>query len=318
MIPGKVRLIDSPHNTFLCSMSSTQYSLPYLSSLMSNLLQRVLVAIVGVPVLVWLVLIGGFPFMVFVAIVSLIAQWEFYKMGEIKGAIPSVRVALSVSVVLQAAATLFDRPHLFLPVVAFCSLVILTAELFRNKPNALLNVSVSLAGIFYVGIFFLCLSALRHFYQFQPISTSSRLGLTPHFDWGGYFVLTMFCAIWVCDSGAYFAGRAFGKHKFFERVSPKKTWEGAVVGGVASVIVFFGMAQWLMPEFGSTHSILCGLMVGTVAQLGDLAKSLLKRDAGIKDSSNILPGHGGILDRFDSILFVSPALLLYLSIVAWW
>ncbi|MEP7219062.1 MAG: phosphatidate cytidylyltransferase, partial [Bacteroidota bacterium] len=122
-------------------------------------------------------------------------------------------------------------------------------------------------------------------------------------------------AIWTCDSFAYYAGRSFGKHKLFERVSPKKTWEGAVAGAIGGVAAMIGMQQWFLPYLTVGDAVVIGFIAGVFGQLGDLAESHMKRDAGVKDSSQIIPGHGGIFDRFDSLLFVAPLVYIYLNFI---
>jgi phosphatidate cytidylyltransferase len=133
--------------------------------------------------------------------------------------------------------------------------------------------------------------------------------------WGGATVISVFVSLWMCDSLAYFAGRFFGKHKLFERVSPKKTWEGASAGYVGAVAAFLIAQNYFLPFMSVGNAFVCGSIVGIFGQLGDLAESLLKRDAGVKDSSALIPGHGGVLDRFDSLIFVSPLIFFYLDFV---
>ncbi|KXK56872.1 MAG: phosphatidate cytidylyltransferase [Chlorobi bacterium OLB7] len=125
-------------------------------------------------------------------------------------------------------------------------------------------------------------------------------------------IMAILVSIWTCDSFAYYGGRLFGKHKLFERVSPKKTWEGAISGAFGAVGAMLAMRALALPFLTVTDAIVMGLICGIFGQLGDLAESHLKRDAGVKDSSQLIPGHGGILDRFDSLLFVSPMIYLYL------
>ena len=125
----------------------------------------------------------------------------------------------------------------------------------------------------------------------------------------------MFGSIWVCDSAAYFAGTAFGRHKLFERVSPRKTWEGAIAGFIGAVAVFVSGRVLLLPYMSLTDAVICGVIVGLLGQIGDMVESLLKRDAGVKDSSGFIPGHGGVLDRFDSLIVVSPLIFFYLDFV---
>jgi phosphatidate cytidylyltransferase len=121
--------------------------------------------------------------------------------------------------------------------------------------------------------------------------------------------------IWVCDSAAYYIGSAFGKHKLFPRVSPNKSWEGAIAGFIFAVVTAVAAKYLLLDYLRTDQAVILGIIVGIFGQLGDLFESLLKRDAGVKDSSNLIPGHGGVLDRFDSLLVVSPLVYLYLDFV---
>jgi phosphatidate cytidylyltransferase len=311
----------------------------------SNLTVRVLVAIVGIPLIFLITVAGGFPFFVFVAVVSSLALAEFYGLARAKGAFPQTITGLLFGFLLctvfifarlRDAIIGFLLGHalgvpaptmtqyfliLFLLFVPFTLLV----ELFRNKGSALLNVSVTVFGAAYVSLFFGTLIGLRELYipedfpvylHFPVHGVSVPDDVKATIDhWGGLTVFAVFVSIWVCDSAAYFAGRAFGKHKLFERVSPKKTWEGAIAGFVLAVLAFVAARQIALPYLTMTNAIVCGTIVGIFGQLGDLVESLLKRDAGVKDSSSLIPGHGGVLDRFDSLMFVSPLLFFYLDFI---
>ncbi|HEX9740327.1 MAG TPA: phosphatidate cytidylyltransferase, partial [Ignavibacteriaceae bacterium] len=128
-----------------------------------------------------------------------------------------------------------------------------------------------------------------------------------------YLIISIFAAIWICDSAAYYGGTALGKHKLFARVSPNKTWEGAGFGFVFAVITIV-LAKIIILNFLSLGTaIAIGIIIGLFGQIGDLIESLFKRDAGVKDSSSVIPGHGGIFDRFDSLLYTAPVILLYLK-----
>ena len=129
----------------------------------------------------------------------------------------------------------------------------------------------------------------------------------------GYGLGALFCT-WAGDTGAYFAGRALGKNKLAPTISPKKTIEGAVGGVIAAIAVAFLVRGWLMPEAPVSAAIAMGVLGGGLGVVGDLAESLLKRSCDIKDSSNLIPGHGGVLDRFDGVMFVAPAIYIYLVI----
>jgi len=309
----------------------------------SNLTVRVLVAVVGIPLILLLTMSGGFSFFAFVAVVSSLALTEFYALARAKGAfpqaIPGILFGLFLSTVfifarLRDAVLGFLLAHglgvpaptmaqYFLILFLLFVPLMLLVELFRNKGSALLNVAVTVFGAAYVSLFFGSLIGLRELYIPEDFPVYLHFPVHGAPDdvratidrWGGLTVIAVFASIWMCDSAAYFAGRAFGKHKLFERVSPKKTWEGAVAGFAFAVIAFVAARQIALPYMTLTNAVVCGAIVGIFGQLGDLVESLLKRDAGVKDSSSLIPGHGGVLDRFDSLMFVSPLLFFYLDFI---
>ena len=129
---------------------------------------------------------------------------------------------------------------------------------------------------------------------------------------GGWLVLFIFSTIWLCDTAAYLYGAKLGKHKLFKRVNPKKTWEGAIAGFFTGVAAAAGLHYVFVPSLTLFDSVMIGIIVGVMGQISDLIESLFKRDAGVKDASSILPGHGGFLDRFDSPLLVGPFVYIYL------
>ena len=175
-------------------------------------------------------------------------------------------------------------------------------ELFRNRGSAIINIGATLLGVFYIGIFSSSIIGIREFY-----SEGGR------YYYGGYLIISVIITIWVCDSAAFYAGTAFGKHKLFPRVSPKKSWEGAIFGFIFSIISMIIIHEIFLSFIPLTEALIIGIIIGTIGQIGDLVESLYKRDAGVKDSSNIIPGHGGIFDRFDSLIFASPVILLILK-----
>jgi phosphatidate cytidylyltransferase len=201
----------------------------------------------------------------------------------------------------------------------------LTVELFRNRGSALMNLAATLFGVLYVSLSLGAVIGLRElfipadfpvaqFFDVYGASVPADVEATVY-RWGGMTVMAVFASIWICDSAAYFAGRAMGKHKLFVRVSPNKTWEGAIAGCAAGVLAFVAARALVLPYMGVAQALVCGAIVGVFGQLGDLAESLLKRDAGVKDSSALIPGHGGVLDRFDSLLFVAPLVFVYLDFI---
>lgn len=278
---------------------------------MSNLLSRVLVAIIAIPLVIGIILSGGWIFSLFVAVLCTLGVQEFYTMSEHKAAHPQ-KVAGMILAFLLPLFTKYSlqSAHGLLQVFAIVGILwVMAWELTRNKPHALLNVSTTLAAIAYVGGLFSCLVLLREVPSSSlPFDVSAFRVEEP----GSTLILAMFISIWVCDSAAYFVGMSIGKHKIFPRVSPKKSWEGSIGGFLASAAAMWAVLHFMMPDFPPLHAIILGAIIGVVGQIGDFAESLLKRDANMKDSSSLIPGHGGVLDRFDSVLFVAPAMYLYL------
>ncbi len=141
--------------------------------------------------------------------------------------------------------------------------------------------------------------------EFYPANTDLYIN-------GAYLIISILASIWIGDSAAYFGGINLGKHKLFPRVSPNKSWEGAIFGFIFTTGAMI-LAKVIILNFISWQNvIIIGIIIGTIGQIGDLVESLLKRDAAVKDSSSIIPGHGGFFDRFDSLLFSAPAIWLYL------
>ena len=268
---------------------------------MKEISLRILVAIFGVPLILFLIYRGGLYFFAFVVIVSLAGQWEMYTILKHKNTKPQriagLIAALAVLVLIQ-----FGAGALIKILLALVFLYIFAAEMFYNRGSSNLNISSTLLGIFYPVLFLAALLYLRlHAADLFPGGEQSA----------PWFIIFIMISIWICDTFAYFFGKNFGRHKLFKRVSPNKSIEGAVAGVLGAVLVFF-LARWtaLLPVSAS-FALVAGLITGIIGQLGDLVESWFKRDAGIKDSSALLPGHGGMLDRFDSLLFVSPAFLIF-------
>ncbi len=260
---------------------------------MKELAVRVSVAVVGIPLLLFIILKGGVYFYLFSVIVTLIGQWEMYQLLAKKGAKPNQHSGLFLGQLIIALVFMGPSPLVVSGIVLFL-LLIFGTEMFKNDGSALQNVGATLSGVVYPTLFWSALLYLRLNIDQQA----------------GKFVLILFISIWICDTFAYFFGMKFGKHRLFERVSPKKSWEGAIAGFIGALLTFFVVHFYGFLPITITDALVAGAIVGILGQLGDLVESWFKRDAGVKDSSAILPGHGGILDRFDSILFSAPALLV--------
>jgi phosphatidate cytidylyltransferase len=288
---------------------------------------------------------GGFYFFGLMAVISALALNEFYALARAKGSSPQVGVGALFGLCFNAAF-IFDRlkyglvtllasigrpvplptmTQLLLILILVFVMFVLVVELFRKKNSAVSNIATTLLGVCYVSLFLGSLVGLRELFvpgdfpvyrHFNIIGVDVPANILATLDrWGGLTVATIFASIWVCDSAAYFIGRAWGRHKLWERVSPHKTWEGAIAGSVAAVATFVASRALFLDYMTLGSAIVCGVIVGLFGQIGDMVESMLKRDAGVKDSSSLIPGHGGVLDRFDSLLFVSPLIYLYLDFI---
>jgi len=297
---------------------------------MSNTTTRIVVGLVGIPAIIAIIMQGGWLFFVFVQVIAVLALKELYDLSAHKSFAPNVWIGYAACVAFgsivfaEQMLSVEQSAWLFQALVGALVLTVLSVELWRNKPQALANTATTLMGVVYVGWCMQALLQLRMVF-FHPVG-QRLLPLVHHLDssplpqtansWGSALVMCTFAGIWICDSAAFFAGKAFGNHKLFPRVSPNKSWEGALVGFVMSAASFAVLAQYFLPFLPLVHAAVLGALIGIVGQIGDLVESLLKRDAGVKDSSHIIPGHGGIFDRFDSILFAAPVTYLYVKALA--
>jgi len=270
---------------------------------MSNLATRILVALVGIPIVVAIILAGGWWLAGLCAAIAALGAGELYRMAHAKGirAIPVVGIPAAGLVPLALhGGCIACLPALL---AAACGIALLV-HLRRGIEGALSALSVTVLGIVYPGLFVLWLIPLRQWNVSSPLD-------------GAWVVLAMITGIWICDTAAYFAGRSIGRRPLAPTVSPKKTWEGAFAGGITTILWCSVVVPAVLPWGTAWLGAAIGATIGTVGQLGDLAESLLKRDAAIKDSSAIIPGHGGVLDRFDSVIATAPAVYGLLLLLRW-
>ena len=270
---------------------------------LGNTATRVIVSIIAIPIIIAICIFGKIPFMIFALGIGLISFWEFSALTNNKGANPNFIIgAASIIALVLNAYFAFLEFHLIIIII---SVLMLLLELFRNKGSAIINLGSVLLGIFYIGLFSTTLVLIREHFAYSEFLYSE----------GGYLIISLMVTIWVCDSAAFFIGSAFGRHKLFPRVSPNKSWEGAVAGFIFAVVTMIAANALVLDKIDLFDSIIIGLIIGVFGQIGDLIESLVKRDAAVKDSSKLIPGHGGIFDRFDSLLFTSPIIYLYLYFI---
>lgn len=274
----------------------------------SNFLQRAITGVIFVAVLVGCILGGPISFTILFALISALTINEF---GNIVNRMEHTRMNKPISIlaglflflcfgyigVVPGANEIFI-PYLFLILYLFIS------ELYKKQSNPLNNWAYAMMSQIYIALSFALLNVLAY-HSSATESVSQYNPILP---------LSIFIFNWVNDTGAYCTGMLFGKHRLFERISPKKSWEGSIGGAVFSIIAAIVLAHFF--TFLSTGVwIGLGLTVVVFGTWGDLTESLMKRTLGIKDSGNILPGHGGMLDRFDSTLMAVPAAVVYLYLV---
>jgi phosphatidate cytidylyltransferase len=272
---------------------------------MKKLITRTLTGIVFVALIVSSLFLNPVFFNILFLTITLLATWEYIQIAEKNNIKPQYTIPFLLNASFFTAFQLMDYSiPVFLYVLLFSLLLIFiipVVELYRNKENPLINIAASLFPLIWIALPF------------------SIMGMWAHFFNAATTVLALFIIIWAYDTFAYCAGSLFGKHRLWERISPKKSWEGFIIsliltagGSVAFyVIPFFQNFLFYTPW----HWIGFAIVIIMASTFGDLTESLFKRKSGIKDSGNILPGHGGLLDRFDSFFFAAPAAFIYWYVI---
>ena len=272
-----------------------------IDSLNKNKLRIVTGVIIGVTALTCVVL-GGFPLMLLALVVAFLCAKEWKQILNNKGFYPFLSVTMTVIFIFSLLAT-FQRFDLMAPTIALGTIAAFLAVLFRGRQPYIANVSTTVTGFIYCG-WLPC-----HIIMMRNLGSESVGLFDVSINTGlGYLVL-LFFAILATDIGAYYFGLNFGKKLLCPVVSPKKTVAGAVGGGFVAILVALVIGFIInLPWY---NSLVAGLLITVFAQLGDLGESLIKRDAGVKDSGDSLPGHGGFLDRVDSYMFSAPIAYYY-------
>lgn len=257
---------------------------------MSNLTKRVIAGIIGIPLLTAIVISGGYVLLIFIAVLAAVALSEFYGLFTGRGYTPRrflmTLSSLAFIVLFHFSGSVYSAGLIFVSLA-----VSSVTEILKREGRDPLNVFIDISGLAYIAL---------------PLSMFNSLGNTGPVSLGLY----VFVLIWSCDTFAYFGGRMFGKTPL-SSVSPNKTVEGLIAGvlltTVASAAYHFAVPQQLT----LADALVIGPVSALLSQAGDLFESLLKRSSGVKDSSTLIPGHGGVLDRFDSLLFVAPFVYIY-------
>jgi phosphatidate cytidylyltransferase len=263
---------------------------------------RLITSLIGAALVIALVGWGNlWLFWAFVSSATVLGLKEFYQLAK-GGQLPAYPLPGILAGWLLSLAPLvaigIQKEVLILFTVTLVILALFMYALFAKEPlpEAMTALAVTVFGIMYVSWLFMHLTLLR--------------GL----PYGKQFVFYLLIVVWVGDSGAYYVGKSLGKHLLSPVISPKKTIEGAL-GGIAATLIASIVAKFtLLPQMSVLHAVILGLLLAIVAQIGDLCESLLKRSVNVKDSGTLLPGHGGILDRVDGLIFAAPVLYYYAQV----
>lgn len=274
--------------------------------ILKNLVKRSLSGIIYVALIVACVILGGWWFNALLLLFTILGVVEFHSLVD-KSVSKKTSVVPLVTDLLASVALVLGMSYslAFLAIFILCLIVRMIAQLYIHEDAPLVRLAYSYMGVFYIAL---------------PLGLLGFIMEMLGEDIAKALLLTMFVMIWLNDTGAFLVGSSMGRHKLFPSVSPKKSWEGAIGGVIFSIGAAF-VVKYCFPDYFDSVTIvqLCvmGLIVGIISIWGDLVESMIKRTLHVKDSGNLIPGHGGILDRIDSLLLVAPAVAVYFFIIFW-
>jgi len=271
----------------------------------SNLTQRFITGIIGASLMISAVIWNEYSFSALFLFIAIMSMREFYTWSEKNQIQPQKILGLTSGIILYFYLSFFNnfiKPDFFLLIIPalFCIFIV---ELYTKSENPFINIAFTILGIIYLAL------------PMALMNLISKAGV--HGVEGTHhprIILGYLFLVWINDSGAYFFGKKFGKTKLFERISPKKTWEGSIGGGLVALIAASIISKYFIDIRGMDW-IFISIIVIVTGTLGDLVESMFKRSIHIKDSGHVLPGHGGFLDRFDSFFISAPFVYMYLSLV---
>jgi len=267
----------------------------------SELYRRLISALFGATVIVSALIYGEWAYFGVFLLICFFAQWEFYRLVRIQSYIPIRLLGVFIGSTLFVLSFLIEKGILeykyYVAIFPLASVVFLIKLYKKEDTNPFANIAMFYLGITYVALPFTLINIIVFF----------------HGTYGYQIMLGLLVIIWASDTGAYFVGSLFGKTKLFERISPKKSWEGSIGGALISVAIAWGISYYYT-DLNLLEWIIVALIVVVAGTYGDLVESLFKRSMSIKDSGNIIPGHGGFLDRFDSLILAVPFIVVFLKL----
>mgnify|MGYP005848221835 CR=1 FL=1 len=292
-------------------------------SKMSNLAQRVIAGVLGAAVLINAIYWNEWSFFVIFLLIMSFSLWEFYTILEKANFKPTKKLAIGVGILMFSGVFFVQEAQDFYLLTSFYPILILASltlmfllfilKLYdKTDTQPFTNLAMTILGLVYVCLpFTLFLEA-----SYVTVSLPKGKQIIGSFSMYNYQIpLGILFCLWASDSGAYFVGRKLGKTKLFERISPKKSWEGLAGGMFFSQMVAWVLSMYFTSIEAWKWFVISGIIV-TIGTYGDLVESMLKRSLGIKDSGSVIPGHGGFLDRFDGLLVAMPFVALFLKLFA--
>ena len=268
---------------------------------MNNFVKRTLSGAVFVTLVVGSILLNQITFLLFFAFICGWSVYEFHKLTNQQDGINiNAGIAIICAVILFCCSFISASGLLHIPVFSYygiCFILALISELYAKKKNPIHNWAYFILGQVFIALPFSLLNYIIFIKDYKPL-----------------MLLAVFVTIWVNDTGAYLVGVTLGKHRLFERISPKKSWEG-FIGGALFALLSGYIFSLFIPEINLLNWMIFSELIVIFGTFGDLTESLIKRTLEVKDSGNIIPGHGGLLDRFDSMLLAAPVIYLFLNVI---
>lgn len=285
----------------------------------SNLTQRIITGLLGSAAIIYGLIVSEWAFFAIFFIICFFSLREFYKLSIADGLVPLRTIGITIGMIIFCLSFFIERQYLdskyYFAIFPLMALVYMIKLYKKGEHKPFTNIAFTFLGIFYIAA---PLSLLNHVI-FR--NSGSSLGLIGCLENSSYYfqpILGILLILWATDTGAYFAGTFLGKHKLFERISPKKTWEGFVGGAVLAGVIAFVynliLANYDKQFLSTIDWVVITIIIVVGGTFGDLVESLLKRSIEIKDSGSSIPGHGGFLDRFDGLFISAPFVVAYLEI----